>query len=132
MVNTGKKKHQYTLTKDGKTYSYYRKSLTINGKTRTITARNAKEWTEKAEEAKKEAENNYQMPEKNLTIKQLAESFKKDGESYAPKTYQEREYILRLYIVPELGHIKLKALKNIHIREFYDTVIGTNGAGIKN
>ena len=131
MINTGKKKHQYTLTKDGKTYSYYRKSLTINGKTRTITAINAKEWTEKAEEAKKEAENNYQMPEKNLTIKQLAESFKKDGESYAPKTYQEREYILRLYIVPELGHLKLKSLKNIHIRAFYDKVTGTNGGGIK-
>ena len=51
MINTGKKKHQYTLTKDGKTYSYYRKSLTINGKTRTITATNAKEWVRKNEEA---------------------------------------------------------------------------------
>ena len=131
MGNTGKKKHQYTVTKDGKTYFYYRKSLTINGKTRTITAKNAKDWTEKAEEAKKAAKYNYQMEEKNLTIKQLAESFKKDGESYAPKTYQEREYILRLYIVPELGHLKLKSLKNIHIREFYDKVIGTNGNGVK-
>ena len=121
------KKHQNTKTNNGKTYSYYRKSLTINGKTRTITAANAKEWAEKAEEA----ENNYQMAEKNLTVKQLAEVFKKDGESYAPKTYQEREYILRLYIVPELGHLKLKSLKNIHIREFYDKVIGTNGEGIK-
>ena len=131
MVATTKKKHQYTQTSDGKTYSYYRKSLTINGKTRTITAANAKEWTEKAETAKKEAEDNCEVAEKNLTVRQLAEVFKKDGESYAPKTYQEREYILRLYIVPELGHLKLKSLKNIHIREFYDKVIGTNGGGIK-
>ena len=131
MINTGKKKHQYTLTKDGKTYSYYRKSLTINGKTKTITAANAKEWTEKAETAKKEAKDSYEVAEKNLTIKQLAEVFKKDGESYAPKTYQEREYILRLYIVPNLGHQQVRALKNIHISKFYDKVIGTNGEGIK-
>ena len=131
MINTGKKKHQYTQTNNGKAYSYYRKRLTINGKTRTITASNAKEWAEKAETAKKEAGDNYEVAEKKLTVKQLAEVFKKDGESYAPKTYQEREYILRLYIVPELGHLKLKSLKNIHIREFYDKVIGTNGGGIK-
>ena len=110
------KKHNYVQTKNGRTYSYYRKSLTINGKTRTITAANAKEWTEKAEAAKKEAKDNYGVAEKNLTVKQLAEVFKKDGENYAPKTYQEREYVLRLYIVPELGHIKVNGLKNIHIR----------------
>ena len=125
------KKHQYTQIKNGRTYSYYRKSLTINGKTRTITAANAKEWTEKAELAKREAKDGIKPDERNLTIKQLSEVFKKDGESYAPKTYQEREYILRLYIVPELGHQKLRALKNLHIREFYDKVIGTNGEGIK-
>ena len=51
MINTGKKKHQYTQTNNGKAYFYYRKSLTINGKTRTITASNAKEWAEKNEEA---------------------------------------------------------------------------------
>ena len=39
------KKHQYTQTNNGRTYTYYRKSLTINGKVRTITAANAKEWT---------------------------------------------------------------------------------------
>jgi integrase len=131
VLTTGKKKHQYTQTNNGKTYSYYRKSLTINGKTRTITAANAKEWTEKAELAKREAKDGIKPDERNLTIKQLSEVFQKDGESYAPKTYQEREYILRLYIVPELGHIKLKALKNIQIRELYDRVIGTNGEGIK-
>ena len=49
------KKHNYVQTKNGRTYIYYRKSLTINGKTRTITAANAKEWAEKAEAAKKEA-----------------------------------------------------------------------------
>ena len=125
------KKHNYVQTKNGRTYSYYRKSLTINGKTRTITGANAKEWTEKAELAKREAKDGIKPDERNLTIKQLSEVFQKDGESYAPKTYQEREYILRLYIVPELGHIKLKALKNIQIRELYDRVIGTNGEGIK-
>ena len=125
------KKHQFTQVRNGKTYVYYRKSLTINGKTRTITAANAKKWLEKAEAAKREAKDGFKSDEKNLTVKQLAELFKKDGESYAPKTYQEREYILRLYIVPELGHLKLKSLKNIHIREFYDKVIGTNGGGIK-
>jgi len=82
VINTGKKKHQYTQTKNGTTYSYYRKSLTINGKTRTITASNAKEWAEKAETAKKEAGDNYEVAEKKLTVKQLAEVFKKDGESY--------------------------------------------------
>ena len=50
MINTGKK-HQYTQTNDGKTYSYYRKSLTINGKTKTVTAANSKEWIGKNEEA---------------------------------------------------------------------------------
>jgi len=33
--------------------------------------------------------------------------------------------------VPELGHIKLKALKNIQIREFYDHVLGNNRQEIK-
>ncbi len=51
MVNRGKKKHQYTQTNNGKAYFYYRKNLTINGKTRTITATNAKEWVGKNEEA---------------------------------------------------------------------------------
>ena len=125
------KKHQFTQVKSGRTYTYYRKSLTINGKTRTITAANAKEWTEKAELAKREAKDGIKPDERNLTIKQLSEVFKKDGESYAPKTYEEREYILRLYIVPELGHIKLKALKNMQIREFYDHVLGNNRQEIK-
>ena len=43
------KKHQYTQINNGKTYSYYRKSLTVSGKTRTITAANAKEWAEEAQ-----------------------------------------------------------------------------------
>ena len=47
VVNTGKKKHQYTQTNNGKAYSYYKKSLTINGKTRTLTAANAREWGRK-------------------------------------------------------------------------------------
>ena len=98
-----KKRHQFKVARNGKEYSYYRRSLTIDGKSKTITAVNAKDWAEKAETAKKEAKDNYEVAEKNLTVKQLAEVFKKDGESYAPKTYQEREYILRLYIVPELG-----------------------------
>ena len=125
------KKHQFTQVRNGKTYIYYRKSLTINGKTRTITAANAKKWLEKAEAAKREAKDGFKSDERNLTIKQLSEVFQKDGESYAPKTYQEREYILRLYIVPELGHIKLKARKNIQIREFYDHVLGNNRQEIK-
>ena len=125
------KKHQFTQVKNGRTYSYYRKSLTINGKTRTITAANAKEWAEKAELAKREAKDGIKPDERNLTIKQLSEVFKKDGESYAPKTYQEWENILRLYIVPELGHIKLKALKNNEIREFYDHVLRNNRHEIK-
>ena len=76
------KKHQYTQTNNGKTYSYYRKSLTINGKTRTIIAVNAKEWVEKAELAKREAKDGIKPDERNFTVKQLAEVFKKDGESY--------------------------------------------------
>ena len=125
------KKHQYTQTNNGRTYTYYRKSLTINGKTRTITAVNAKEWAQKAEAAKKEAKDDYEVAEKNLTVNHLAEMFKKEGENYAPKTYQEREYILRVYIVPELGPIKVKGLKNIQIREFYDHVLGNNRQEIK-
>ena len=59
------KKHEFTVSMNGKDYKYYRKSLTINGKLRTITASNAKEWTEKVEAAKKEAEDgvnkNYEI-----------------------------------------------------------------------
>jgi len=65
------KKHQYTQTNNGRTYTYYRKSLTINGKTRTITAVNAKEWLEKAELAKREAKDGIKPDERNLTVKQL-------------------------------------------------------------
>jgi hypothetical protein len=65
LVTTGKKKLHYTQTNNVKAYSYYRKNLTVNGKTRTITASNAKEWTEKVEAAKKEAEDgvnkNYEI-----------------------------------------------------------------------
>ena len=71
------KKHQFTQVKTGRSYSYYRKSLTINGKTRTITAANAKEWVEKSELAKREAKDGIKPDERNLTIKQLSEVFKK-------------------------------------------------------
>ena len=48
------KKHQSTKTNNGKTYSYYRKNLIVNGKTRTITAANVKERVEEAGADKKE------------------------------------------------------------------------------
>ena len=123
--------HQYTQEKNGKTYIYYRRSLTVNGKIRTITAKDAKEWRDKADLIKREAEESYEVVEKNITVSHLAELFKKDGENYAPKTYEEREYILRVYIIPELGHVKLRALKNLQIRKFYFKLIETCDEGLK-
>lgn len=86
-----------------------RKRRTIYGKTRAEVAK-------KLAKALSDREGGLVFDDKGLTVKEYLERWLKDSVRGSVKqwTLENYEYVVRLHLVPALGHLKLKALTPMH------------------
>ena len=115
------KKHYITKTVNGKKYSYYRRAETYRGRKFDGTAKNSTEWVAKYETFKRDVDSAFVLTDPKMTVNQLAELFLDEAKSgLRPKSIEERESKLRIYILPVIGHLKLRDVTSGHIDAVLD------------
>ncbi len=71
---------------------------------------------------KLEIDSSFLATDPKLTVRQLAEMFVDEARNtQKPKTIEGREMILSLYVLPNIGHIKLRQLRSEHVEKVYDS-----------
>ena len=109
------KKHQHKRTAKGRTYESYRKSITYKGRQFRPEAKSKADWEARVAAWKKEVDSSLLSSDPKLTVNQLAEMFKDDARTTKrPSTIQERVLHVDKYIVPAIGHLKLRDVRNEH------------------
>ena len=109
--NDGRWVGQYLVhTAKGPKYCY------LYGKTR-------REVDEKLTRAKADRNGGLVFDSGKLTLAEYMERWLKDSarNRLRPKTYKDYEGLIRVHIVPALGHIKLKNLTSLQVQQFYAT-----------
>ena len=115
------KKHQHTREAKGKRYTAYRASTTYKGVQIRISAKDKADWERRVSARKLEIDSNFLPSDPNMTVAQLAKLYLDDAlASLRPKTIEERESKLRLYVLPRIGHLKLRHVKSDHIEGIYE------------
>ena len=103
---------KYTTRPDGTLM----KTLQKDGKRIFLYAKDPKELEQKYIEQKYLTNKNIFVNDENLTVEQWAnkwvELYKSDKEKATQEMYKD---VIRLYIIPEIGYIKLKNLKEANI-----------------
>lgn len=110
----------YTTRKDGRLM----KKVTINGKPKYLYSNDPKDLEKQYIEVKHMSYNGINIDDNRITLKQWAEKWY--DVNISQKEYNTRRNIRVLldnHIYPELGHIKLKNLKVIHIKELQKNMI---------
>ena len=110
----------YTTRKDGRLM----KKVVINGKTKYLYSKNKDDLEKQYIEAKHMSYNGINIDDSKVTLKQWAEKWY--DVNISQKEYNTRRNIRSLldnHIYPELGHIKLKNLKVINIKELQKNMI---------
>ena len=114
--------HDSKKTVNGHSYRYYRKTKSYRGRQFRGYAKDSTEWQAKFEAWKEEVDLSFLTTDPKMTVSQLAEMFLKDAlASQRPKTIEERESKLRLYILPVIGHLKLRDVTSGHIEAIYES-----------
>ena len=110
----------YTTRKDGRLM----KKVTINGKPKYLYSNNKDDLEKQYIEAKHMSYNGINIDDNKITLKQWAEKWY--DVNISQKEYNTRRNIRSLldnHIYPELGHIKLKNLKVINIKELQKNML---------
>ena len=125
-----KKKHMNTVATSGKKYRYYRKSVTIAGKRRDIRAKDKKGWEKKVSLLKATLVDGLDEAEvRTLTVEKACVFFLEESRLQVikgiirEKTYEEREYVIRRFIIPLLGNRKVSALNGNDMETIYKQII---------
>jgi len=125
------KPHYYRKEINGKTYDYYVRRATINGKYRTISAKSFKEWEAKVEKEKEDIKTGMDLINlPKASLKDLAPKYLKDSEEWSSSTYLRRKHFLNKYIVPEFREKKLTDIKNTDVKIFYNRILEENKLSI--
>jgi integrase len=115
------KRHQHKRTANGYAYDSYRRQVTYKGKKFRPEAKSAADWKAKVEAWKKEVDSSFLTTDPKMTVSQLAQLFMGDAlASQRPKTIEERGSKLKLYILPVIGHLKLRSVTSRHIEAIYE------------
>ena len=123
------KKHEHTRTANGYTYKSYRKQATYRGQTFRAEAQSKADWEARVAAWKKEVDSSFLASDPKLTVNQLAEIFKDDARTTKkPKTIEMREMILRLYVLPHIGHMKLRQVRSENVEKAYDAAQGVSAS----
>ena len=115
------KKHEHTRTANGYTYKSYRKQATYRGQTFRPEAKNSTDWEAKFEDFKRLVDSDFRGSNPDMRVHELADLFNDEARANKkPKTIEVREMVLRLYVVPHIGHLKLRELKSQDVEAVFD------------
>lgn len=110
----------YTVRKDGRLM----KKVTINGKPIYLYSNDPKDLEKQFVEVKHKGYNGIGIDDDKITLKQWAEKWYEVNISQKEhNTKRNIRILLDKHIYPQLGHIKLKSLKVINIREFQKNML---------
>jgi integrase len=115
----------------GKRYVYkFGKKITLsNGKRKELLAHSASELKEKIRVTKLEDDRGLETASLKLTVDEVAERFLAYRRGIdAPNTHKSRVHHLNKYILPALGRLKARNVRQKHIRSFYSNIEETNGS----
>lgn len=105
---------------------YFRKSFSYEGKQYTVTGKTEDEVFEKKAKLKLELENGLRSVNKNSTVKQWAEEWLatyKAG-NMTDKSFLTYRQKLDRHILPAIGHMKLKDVKDVHLQKILNSQRG--------
>lgn len=90
-------------------------------KRRTLYGRTRAEAAKKLTKALSDREGGLVFDDKGLTVKEYLERWLLDSVRGSVKqtTLENYEYVVRMHLVPTLGHLKLKALTPMHVQALY-------------
>ena len=120
----------YEQKKGGATYRYARHIENYKGKKIVVSCpapkgTPIKDLTVTLARALAERKSGVDLPylgaDPNMTINQLADLFMKDAlDILKPKTIEEREGVIRNWILPALGSMKVRSVRSLHIVPMLD------------
>jgi len=94
--------------------------ITVNGKPKKKYGKTQKEVSDWLLETRKAVKDGLPVPSQRLTITQFLERYLEAVESTVrPSTLRSYQNVIRWYIIPELGHIKLSRLEPHHLISLY-------------
>tara|TARA_R100001086_G_scaffold211623_1_gene127621 strand:+ start:640 stop:1809 length:1170 start_codon:yes stop_codon:yes gene_type:complete len=125
------KPHWFRKVINGKNYDYYVRKIKIEDKTFTISAKSKEDYLNKLEIKKEELKSGAsELADRNMTIKDASKYYLSESENYASGTYIRRERYLRLYILPEFKDMKVKDIRNSHVKKFYNQILESKGLSL--
>lgn len=107
--------------KDGRWCARYTIYTPSGPKRKAVYGKTRAEAAEKLAKALVERERGVTFDAANLTVSGYLTRWLEDSvrDSVKPITYESYEQMVRVHIVPALGHLKLKALTSPHVRALY-------------
>lgn len=118
------------------TDQYYRKTFTVDGKRYTVYGKTPEEAAVKADRKKDLLSRGYL--DENMTVEDWAERWKqtflrpkvrsagaiKAQGTMTEKSFHMYEQMLRNWILPEIGHYKLKKIRDAHLQQILNNASG--------
>ena len=116
------KKHEHTRTANGYSYKSYRKQATYRGQAFRAEAKSKADWEARFEAWKSQVDSNLMGADPNMRVLELCALFIEDSRTNGnkPKTIQDKKRYVEGFIVPLIGHVKLRDVGHEHIAKVYE------------
>lgn len=109
----------------------WRALISVGGKRLSFTGKSRKECREWLKDMLHQADTGILLEKAQITLESFINRWLVSVEaSLRPKTWQQYQQIVRDYIIPDLGKIKIIDLRPHHIQALYDNKVGS-GVGLR-
>ena len=100
------------------------------GTRHVIYAKTLQELREKEQEIQDDIRDNIRPEARNATINDIYERWKDLKRGLKDNTFQNYQYLYRMYVEPKFGKTKLSALVKSDVKRFYNTLVDVRGLAI--
>ena len=124
-----RKDHKGRVLKSGESYRksdglYMYRWTAKNGKRHTVYDATLEGLREKEEKIQHDLVEGIRIPERNLTVNDLFEQWRKNKVGLKEHTTSNYDYMYKKFVRDEIGTMKLKDVRKSDIRNFYNDLIG--------
>lgn len=109
---------------------YYRETFTFKGRRYDVTAKTERELWRKIDEKKRRLEEGVDVVNENTSVDkwfaEYIETYKKP--KVQPRTYSDLCGYLKNYIAPEIGSMRLKEVRAVHLQRIMNSVAGRSAS----
>ena len=101
-----------------------------SGTRHVIYAKTLQELREKEQEIQDDIRDNIRPEARNATINDIYERWKDLKRGLKDNTFQNYQYLYRMYVEPKFGKTKLSSLVKSDVKRFYNTLVDVRGLAI--